>query len=362
MKKFCFKILILVLPVLLGVAAVNLWVDPAKLFSKDYTEAAQILLKGSNLLLFSNIDERLMQQSYITNLTRPKDVVILGSSRSMGLGKELFPGKNIFNSSVSSATLTDLLAIFYLYYEKSIVPKTMVLSLDPWIFNGQRHDRSYDFIKKAYPQMLARMGHVASLKKEWGREVFERYQELFSFSYFQESLVILIKNQFKPPRTFFKATPQTNDDKFYVISNDGSLTYHNKAPIQTPQRMQKLIDQQKETREELCSLTGFEAIDPEAVSILEDFLSFIQGLSSQTIIYLPPYHPFAYNTIMTESPKALVIKAENIIRNMAQRKGIKVYGSYNPERLGLDKDCFYDAIHLKRPCYKESFREAIERH
>ena len=77
-----------------------------------------------------------MITTYIELLQKPKDVIVLGSSRSMQIGKQLFDGFDFFNNAVSGGSLEDHLAIYAMYRQHDLLPGTVILGLDPWIFNA----------------------------------------------------------------------------------------------------------------------------------------------------------------------------------------------------------------------------------
>ena len=52
-----------------------------------------------------------------------------------------------------------------------------------------------------------------------------------------------------------------------------------------------------------------------------------------------------------------ILSVEKIIRELAQEKQIKIYGSFNPFKLGFDETYFYDGMH----CNEKGVFEIFER-
>ena len=67
--------------------------------------------------------------------------------------------------------------------------------------------------------------------------------------------------------------------------------------------------------------------------------------------FLAPYHPAVYDIIKYKFP--MVIKSEQVVREFAFKNSIPVYGSFDPEIIGLEKSCFYDGLHVKESGLKK---------
>ena len=78
-----------------------------------------------------------------------------------------------------------------------------------------------------------------------------------------------------------------------------------------------------------------------------DFNDFINECKSNNIyleFYLIPYPPLVFDKI--EQDYLMVIETEKVIREIADKNGIKCIGSYNPLKLKIDKSHFFDGMHL----------------
>jgi len=94
-------------PMLLLVAGINYFVDPALLFHPIYKNIAEILLEKDDVIIKRNHRDRLLQQELLKGFEEPHDVVVLGSSRATQLSSELLGESSFFNHSVSAAALED---------------------------------------------------------------------------------------------------------------------------------------------------------------------------------------------------------------------------------------------------------------
>ncbi len=143
----------LLAPIFLFVILINYFVDPAHILCKtdrSYEEGmAALLLKGLNVADASNYDERLLQEFYIKGLTESdrKEIIVLGSSRAGQICSNLFPLASFFNNSVSGGSLEDYVAITGIYLGKGLLPKEVILGIDPWLFNRNNGQNRWKSIK-----------------------------------------------------------------------------------------------------------------------------------------------------------------------------------------------------------------------
>ena len=96
-RRLLVKILLFV-PVLLMVMAVNIILDPANLYRKTVHQyesleyhTAQALVEGKSVRIQQRvIDDRVLQKYFIENMITAPDIIILGSSHSVWLGDNIF--------------------------------------------------------------------------------------------------------------------------------------------------------------------------------------------------------------------------------------------------------------------------------
>ena len=92
MRKFLCKIVILSVPIFLFSATVNIISDPANIFSQGYeAKLAAIILNGENIVILKNYNERIFQEEIILGGIHLPDTLLLGSSRTMGISREVIP-------------------------------------------------------------------------------------------------------------------------------------------------------------------------------------------------------------------------------------------------------------------------------
>ena len=98
--KFC-----LFLPILLFMVWFNYKVDVSGLFQGELAprQVANLLLDGSTVSGYDQMDERQVLEVYAQNLTEAPDTLALGSSRVLQLSEDLVGGGSFFNAGIPSA-------------------------------------------------------------------------------------------------------------------------------------------------------------------------------------------------------------------------------------------------------------------
>lgn len=321
LRRFLFKLLWFV-PLLVLMGTVNYVSDPALVFHSGDREPrmAAALLRGEELSVTGNFDERKLQLYLVEGMSRPPEEIVLGSSRAMSL-----TGPELRNHWVSAATLPDLLAIWELYQDRGWQPRRLILVADPWLFNRNYRENRWKSLGTQYHRALVRLGQGGGWSALTDELSFTlaRWSELFSPSYFQESLAHLLP--------ISQASPA-------LRRADGSLVYSAQTRAVTAEQVnQDTADYL--SRNPMLGLENYNGLDDTLKKTFEDFLVKLQTQGTRVTLVLVPYHPLAYARI-TAGYKA-VGQTESYLRGLGARLGIQVLGSYAPD----PQDQFYDWRH-----------------
>lgn len=342
MKRLFGKSLLFIVP-LLAVAAVNYAGDPVHLFTGGNYERgmAKNLLSGKNITFPSDCNDRILQASYLDGLREKKDVLVLGASRSMQLGQELFPGKHFHNLSVTAATLEDLIALYERYSRNDRSPTILVLGTDPDLLSKTKSDRSayWKWIARDYNTAAKRLGLPEKKSKfpaDLDFDALDKFFQLFSPSYFQQSVMVLKRRIINHEiRTSVPTLEETG--KTAIIRSDGSLRYGEEFRRRSiPQiRAQALSTANAEGRME---------IDDANRGAFETFVRDLKAKKIHVIFFFAPYHPILYERL-----KNLGIgDVDAYYREFAKSQQIPTLGDYDPSRLGVGENGFYDGLHPTR--------------
>lgn len=339
MKKIVPKLLAL-LPVPLLMILINYSIDPAHLFDNGRfeRETANELLQGKNLVGVTNYDGRLLNKYYISGLKYKKDVVIIGSSRSLTITKDLFPNKKFFNNSIQGSSLDDIIYMYQIYKEWHLIPKEIIIGLDPWILNKNKYSGS----QNTNSTFLTSIHIFLNSKVNINSDEMLKYYQLISPSYFQRSFSELIKgNSHQIFGSRYSVVDDASNPNITKYS-DGSMNY--RLIFGDDQQKVRIVAQKYDP---VPLLGGFDRLDDKEVARFESFVGEMLQDGINVIFYLPPYHPVTYRSLMSSDQFKIIKTVQEYFEEFAKNRGIQVYGSYNPDDYHLMDSDFYDGTHPK---------------
>jgi hypothetical protein len=360
MKRLLLK-LALFLPVFFIIVSINYLVDPANLFQAgrqidSYEKGlAELLLARKNVANVSNYDERLLQKYYIHGMTRPKDVVVLGSSRSMSIHSSQFPGQTFFNNGVSGATIEDYIAVTEMDLQQGLKPSTVIMGLDPWVLNRNHGQIRWKSLESEYRAGLKRLQIGLGDNAAASGLSLEKYLELISPAYFQASLrklAELVKN----PETVHSYYPTQDVEADGAIRlSDGSLNYDVKTRVSTVEEVHQQALAYMNTYP-VYSLGTFWELDADLKTQLESLVDTLRNERIRVVFFLPPYHPEVYVRLMASENYRIIGEAQRYLTDLADKKGVTLVGSYNPLDVGCGPGDFYDGMHPRESCIDKIFK------
>lgn len=352
-KKFVSMFVCISIFILLIIVGFNYFVDPANLFHKKNVDyAVDNMVKGKGVVNLINMDERYFMKKFIIKSNEKPDVIVLGSSRSMGIKKEFFKNSSKFsNYSVSGAGMNDYISLWYIFRSHfGQNPNTIILGIDPWVLNINNGDDRWRSLSQEYYQavLILDLDDKKSINQR-NIDILKKFRELFSIKYFKESI------RLRKSKIFPKAVDSDSLIDEDMIMPDGSRKYG----IKTNSIDKDVVDERATSyigNGNIYQLNGYESLDKNK---LNNFINYLQKENIEIIFYLPPYHPKVYNYILNNSKYKNVVHAELFLRDIALKHKIKVYGSYNPKNCGVDLQDFTDGMHMKTSGYQKIFFNTI---
>jgi len=325
------------------VAAFNLLVDGVGIFRIDagLKYVVSSLLNGKMVAGRMSYDERELQRLIVEQYPGRRGMVVIGSSRTMILRKKFIGGNpDFFNHSVSGAVIEDFPAIIGLYKEKGAFPKTVILGIDPWMFNSNNGlGKAARTLDKWRREMTEEIGGGTPGEKGAGRagtdgstgkNTFARYMQLINLDYTVQNWELL--------RTGKKLRiTDTLDVDDFVREPDGSIHF---PSIVRGMRMVK--DGPSNAMPDMY-FKDFKSLD--GTEQFEGLVRYLQAHGVRVVFLLPPFHGAAYRSCFTNPKYGVVPQIETYLRNFAAQRGITVIGSYDPARYGFRGEDFFDGTH-----------------
>lgn len=341
MRKFILKISKFSIVVLTILVLVNFWGDAAFIFHANYEEKIiSILMNSQNATNITNYDDRILQRELISKLKNSPDILVMGSSRTMLINSTFFDHQKMINNSVTGATIKDLIAIYQMYKQKNLLPKRIILGIDPWLFSVNSGQKKWLTLNKEYLHFFYNKTTIYESNYE------QIVKQLFSFSYFQASLSNLpnvISGEFEPIAS----------DKIYNQSNtkvfDGSITYDKESRTASTEEVNNKAKQFISGR--IYALEGYREISSSDYEEFQQLCDSITANGIELSFILTPYHPIVYAKL-NESYK-MVLAAEEKVLAFAKERDIVCFGSFNPNLINIEERQFYDGMHCKESALKE---------
>lgn len=346
MKNLIIKLILFLLPIIIIVGLINFIIDPAHIFDNKYEKGmVDIINSGNNVANIGNYDERLFQKIFIKELSNPKNIISIGSSRSMQIRENLF-NNEFFNNSVSGASLEDYIAITQLYNSNNKLPENIILGVDPWIFNKNNNQDRWQVLEEYYYSFINNKD--IKINKS---SFYDNLTNLLSIKYFQESIRYILNGNFN--EKYFPTKDTSLSSKIKL--NDGSLVYGiNYRDVS----ISEIEDKAKNyINGDIYSIEKFNQIDDKYLNQFKMLINFYKSKNINITIFLPPYHPIVYKYIVNNDKYRMVNEVELYLNRFAQNNNIKLVGSYNPEKFNLNYDGFYDGMHPKEKSINKIFEK-----
>jgi hypothetical protein len=357
---FLARFLLGALPVVFAMAALNVSVDPANLFTGASYERgiADLLAGGKNVASIANHDDRLVQRFYAEQIAAAPDMLVLGSSRAMQIRTAVARGHTYFNASVTEATIPDFEGILQLYLARDHLPRTVMIAVDAWDLQttdyltgwktlSRERDTFLEAMIRDKPSLSETLGDGQSGGLLDRLSPWSHYGQAVAPSYFQASWQELVRRIRQPDtaRKQYFATDETALD-VAVKQTDGSLVYGKAMRERTPEAVEREAQTYStKWRDRLDQRTG--KIEPAKKAEFEALVDYLAAQGVDVAFYLGPYHPSTYSFFKREKNLRIGGAVEDYIRALAATRGMTVVGSYDPAKAGVDATDFFDALHVR---------------
>lgn len=350
-KRYAGLVVGSVICLLLSVASFTYRIDPGNIFRNVLVETCgEWLLEEHDVAITQNYDERLLQKYLIEHDVKNYDVVVFGSSRTMDIGKGLFSQRTVKNYSVSGASIEDDIALYFLYERLHGKPKKVIIGGDAWLLNENSGQNRWKSLAKEYKYGKARMEQDGRNRVETKSIDLEKYEQLISWPYLNESINKVKKEGLSNAKHGYCLADDkaTVDEKAGMICPDGTHIPSLEAQARDAEPLARQY-----ISNGVYSLEKYEELDNNLQASVKEFFTYLKAQDIELVLYLTPYHPIVYSYLIDNEKYYKAVKAEDFFRDIAKEYGLKIVGSYNPERCGLSNADFLDGMHMRR--------EAVER-
>lgn len=304
--------------------------------SVDESELAGLLTKHKAVYA-SNFNDRKFIKYRIKYESLTPDLIVVGSSRIMQIGEHNLKDK-VLNLGVSGSSVEDDVAITYMALKK-FSPTTLLISADPWLFSSESRHNRWKSLDAEYHQAISLIMSSTNMRHA---ELSARGSEDTNEEHLP-TVAEVIYRAINVSKSYSEDdAPSLTRDK---IRRDGSRVYN----ISFSKKSQYEIE-----RGFKDFLKGNYSFSQESYDNFEKFLVHYRD-KKKIFLVLSPYHPKLYS--LMKSDKKIYLDVEEQYRDLAKRIGIKVIGSYDPDRVGCSEGDFYDGVHPKDICMERVVSE-----
>jgi hypothetical protein len=264
------------------------------------------------------------------------DLVVLGSSRSMKLSPDLLEsltGERAFNAGVFSAAPNDYLSIYRVIKQQGIVPKTIVLGLDPEVLdpaNTPAPDFDSNLALKSalngsVPNVPSKIWHWAWL-----------YKKSLTTPYIQD-IAKSIWVRFNPRLPLFEFQSNGHEEDRVIDDQIQSGVYPRAAKI-------KHCDDSLQAK-----FDNFHGVSPELESDLKQLLSEAASDKVRVVLWITPVHPEALDQILKDPQAGANFRAaEAHLIQLGAMFNLPVRDLIDSQSFGGHPDSWYDCAHYNQ--------------
>lgn len=365
MNIFLKKIMYL-LPIPIFIVSVNYFVEKTNLLQNNARDAAHYLCQGYNIANAYTCGDSSIKEFYVKNATQGKDILVFGSSRSLGINSKLFSGKTFFNMAVTDGRLENFIYFYFLWREKGLIPAHVILGLDVWLLKHKSQNDLMAVIKDKLIEADSDFSSVfdsgSGTECDCGcsqptEKTFEFVQRLGSIDLFRNSLMyvvnlVLHSFGFKGIGGFYPTNENFADVE--VMLADGSINYGLVRRSRSVEEVNRLVLSGIKEKG-FSHLNDFEKLDVDMVKLFEIFVKLLLRDNVSVTFFFTPYHPKAYDLLKVSEKNKIVCVVRDYFKDVARKNDIKVLGDFDPAINNLEDSDFFDEFHPKESAMKKVF-------
>ena len=337
------------------VALLNFTVGSSVFFDrkKAYERGiAALLAQGKNVTGVENFDDRALQRARaVLQGGQNVEWIVIGSSRSVQISQEMLNTHRLLNLSVAGASIEDYVALLEL--STRFAPRSVIIGVDPWIFNRNNAQDRWQSLRDVYAQGLTRLtagtdDAQESLGKASESEISSFVEHALLLVDHQQTVSTLRRLMRILTANAAQYRPKTDDspeETVDVLRVDGSRVYNRKFSQVPHEEISRMAISY--SRPPVYSLEGFDRLDERTVRLFNLMLDYLKGRAN-VYIFLPPYHPTTYRLIGPRYPR--IEEAEYLLRAIAAARRLVILGSYDPAAAGCSEAEFLDGMHANATC------------
>ena len=318
---------VLTLAVLIFSVAFNVNADSSV---TEIEQSAINVLNGAYVPCINSADQaKYFKANYIKHMKKDVDTITIGSSHMLSVSSEDVGESSYANLAVGGANLQDKLSILGLLKYYDVKYKRVIFEID---FTTFTH---HAFQVKDDNKMIALYGYDFSNIVNKVSDSMPKYDYDFNENY--ENLY----RDVQPVDITIKYTKEKLPDNIYYYRPDASMGF--------PNYIHYFEEDFINNTREILTKVDEEYRDKHANEIskalIENLIKYFYENDIKVNLVITPRSNYEYDVIKVhESP--LINEITDFTKELANKYGCKVSGSFNPYELGIKEEDFQDGFHL----------------
>ncbi|MFY0615395.1 MAG: hypothetical protein JXQ99_27955 [Hyphomicrobiaceae bacterium] len=298
--------------------------------------------RGENFATFDlNINIREMRNEQISRFKKAPEVAVLGASHWQEAHVELLPKMDFYNAHVHRDYYEDMPAVVEMFVRHDKLPRKMIIAIRDRLFTPVADRTDFLWLPGIpyYQAMAKRLG--IEPHAYWETAPVQRWREQMSVRMLYSNALRWYKAPVKP-----HATSKEFFETLDVLLPGGSIHWSGQHKrLFTAERSERLA---KEFAAE--NFASPPKIDPKGVATLDRLLAYLKEKNVEVAFVHPPFNPIYYDRVKDGAYLTGLAKIEKITQDFAKKYGFKVFGSFDPAKVGCTSAMYIDAEHSNAEC------------
>ncbi len=313
---------------------------------------AATLASGSNYATYDlNINSRALRRAHIANLKETPDVAVLGASHWQEGHASLVPGKHFYNAHVHRDYYEDMLAVTEMFVSSNRLPKQLIITIRDNLFTpvDERTDFLWMPAMPDYRDMAKRLDLPAhSLLKTIPLPLIRENVSLTS-----------LRANFTRWRTapvLPHVTTSVKLESLDILLADGSIKWSKQhdALFSSAYAREKALSFAAQQRD------NPPPIDRDGVIAIDRLLEFLRDRGVEVFLAHPPFNPIYYDVLAGSPYLEGLEQVKAVTRELAEKYGLNIIGSFNPYEVGCRAEQYIDAEHSNPQCLQRILTQYVD--
>ena len=327
---------------LTAVHSANTQLAPVLNSDAKVTKVGETLAAGKTYLTYDlNIETRHLKAAHIANLDRAPELAVLGASHWQEGPASLARHVDMFNAHVHRDYYEDILGVTEAFVRAGKLPKKMIITIRDNQFKPVEDRTDFLWVPglEDYRAMARRLGLPAH--NAYADGLTPQLRQKLSLPLLKANVQRYLAAPVAPGVSQVQGHPTLD-----TLLPDGSIIWSTLH--------QQVFTQGRSRAEALSHAYGLRnnppKVDPLGYQSVDAMLAYLVDHGVEVYLAHPPFNPIFWDAVQGSPYADALAEIEELTQGLAQKHGLQVVGSFNPEKLGCTADMYIDGEHSNAEC------------